>query len=193
MSASVETIDQLIRSRRSIFPPSYIPRPIPAELITAILENANYAPTHKLTQPWRFVVFTGEGLEKLGTFLAETYRSQTPPASFSQAKYDTTKGKITASGAVIAINVQLNPHLLPEWEEVASTAAAVQNMWLSATAHGVGAYWSTPQTALEPLTGFMGLPEHQKCIGLFYMGYHNAPAMEARRTPMAEKVTWVNA
>ena len=32
---------------------------------------------------------------------------------------------------------------LPKMEEVAAVSMAVQNMWLTATAHGVGCYWST--------------------------------------------------
>lgn len=124
--------DSLIRSRRSVFPPSYVSQPIPRETILELLENANHAPTHRVTQPWRFTVFAGEGLVKLADFMAENYRSTTPVASFSQAKYDATREKILKAGAVIAINVQLHPELVPEWEEIAATATAVQNIWLSA-------------------------------------------------------------
>ncbi len=185
--------DSLIRSRRSIFPPSYVDQPIPKETILELLENANHAPTHRLTQPWRFTVFTGEGLKALGDFMAENYRATTSPASFSQVKYDVTRDKILKSGAVIAINVELHPELVPEWEEIAATAAAVQNLWLSAWERGIGGYWSTPGGALEPLAEFLNLPGNQKNIGLFYLGHHHAPAVPARRTPIEEKVVWVEA
>lgn len=68
MENSAEIITKTIRNRRSIFPPSYIEKDIPKEIINTILENANYAPTHKLTEPWRFIVFKGESLNKLGGF-----------------------------------------------------------------------------------------------------------------------------
>ena len=183
--------DSLIRSRRSIFPPSYTDQPIPKEVILDLLENANHAPTHRLTQPWRFTVFTGAGLERLAEFMAENYRNTTSPASFSQVKYDVTRDKILKAGAVIAVNVQLHPHLVPEWEEIAATATAVQNLWLSAWERGIGGYWSTPGSALEPLGEFLNLPENQKNIGLFYLGYHNAPQVPARRNPIEEKVVWI--
>lgn len=182
--------DSLIRSRRSIFPPSYIDRPIDRETLLELLENANHAPTHRITQPWRFTVFTGEGLVRLADFMGENYRQTTAPASFSQAKYDVTRDKILKSGAMIAINMEVHPALLPEWEEVAATAAAVQNIWLSAWERGIGGYWSSPGSALEPLAEFMNLPENQKCLGLFYLGYHNAPEAPARRSPIDEKVVW---
>jgi len=183
--------DSLIRSRRSVYPPSFIDKPIPKETILELLENANHAPTHRITQPWRFCVFVGEGKRKLAEFMAENYRATTPASSFSQAKYDTTRDKILRAGAIIAINVQLHPHLVPEWEEIAATAASVQNLWLSAWERGIGGYWSSPANALEPLKEYMQLPENQKTIGLFYLGYHNAPEMPARRTPIEEKVVWM--
>ncbi|WP_345026589.1 nitroreductase [Ravibacter arvi] len=185
--------DSLIRSRRSIFPPSYVSEPISKETIMELLENANHAPTHRLTQPWRFTVFTGEGLKTLAAFMAENYRATTNPASFSQAKYDVTADKILRSGAVIAINVELHPELVPEWEEIAATAAAVQNIWLSAWERGIGGYWSSPGGALEPLGEFLNLPENQKNIGLFYLGRHNAAVVPARRSPVEEKTVWIEA
>ena len=57
-----------IRNRRSVFVSQFDNnRKIPDEIILEILQNANSAPTHKLTEPWRFTVFSGKGLEVLGT------------------------------------------------------------------------------------------------------------------------------
>ncbi|MDZ7605566.1 MAG: nitroreductase family protein [Cyclobacteriaceae bacterium] len=33
---------------------------------------------------------------------------------------------------------------IPEWQEIAAVSMAVQNMWLTATDMGLGAFWSTP-------------------------------------------------
>ena len=60
MSTPIEILNSIIKERRSVFPASYIPKEIPKHVIEQILENANYAPTHKLTQPWRFVVLRNE-------------------------------------------------------------------------------------------------------------------------------------
>jgi len=192
MTNQVDTINNIIRSRRSIFPPSYIKKEIPREIINNILENANFAPTHKLTEPWRFSVFTGEGLNKLAGFFTERYRNVTPPEAFSQAKYDAAGEKVFKSSCVIVINMEVHPEKIPEWEEVASVACAVQNMWLTATAYGIGSYWSSP-AILKELGAFLGLPENQKSLGLFFMGYHDAHETPARRTPIEDKITWVQA
>ncbi|MGV3559153.1 nitroreductase family protein [Larkinella arboricola] len=190
MENTVELINQIIRTRRSIFPPEYIDKEIPREVIEAIVENANFAPTHRLTQPWRFTIFRGNGLVKLADFLGDQYRQTTPPALYSDAKYETTRTKILRASCVMAINMQLHSDKVPEWEELAAVACAVQNMWLTATAMNVGAYWSTPG-GLEALGEFLNLDPSQKCVGLFYMGYHQSGEKPAVRKPIEEKLTWV--
>jgi len=191
MDQSVAIINELIRSRRSIFPPSYVEKEIPREVVEAIVANANYAPTHRLTEPWRFTIFRGDGLGRLAHFMAETYKEQTAPEAFTMAKYEGLRSKVLQSSCVIAINMQLHAGKVPEWEELAAVSCAVENMWLTATAYGVGAYWSSPGN-VEALGDFLGLePPQQKCVGLFYMGYHNAPEKPAIRKPIEEKLTWV--
>ncbi|GLU55994.1 nitroreductase family protein [Dyadobacter frigoris] len=190
MSNVIDSINEVIRSRRSIFPPSYIEKEIPKELIETILENANFAPTHKLTEPWRFRVFTGSGLDKLADYMGEAYKANTTPETFSEAKYEGTRSKSLKSAAVIAIIMETHAEKIPEWEEVAAVACAVQNMWLTSTANNIGAYWSSPSVN-DALKAFLELKENQKCVGFFYMGYHNLGEIPARRTPIADKVTWI--
>jgi nitroreductase len=192
MSNTIDTINHIIKSRRSIFPASYIEKEIPKEVIEAIVANANYAPTHKLTEPWRFTIFRKEGLDKLGKELAGLYKQHTSEEKFMQNKYDSMHSKVIKSSCVIAINMKVHHDKLPEWEELAATACAVENMWLTATAYNVGAYWSTPGT-IKHLNHFLGLADDEKCIGLFYMGYHTDEPREANRTPIEEKVKWVEA
>ena len=56
---SINEFNSILQNRRSIYPYQFEKgKKIPDEIIRQILENANRAPTHKLTQPWRFTVFT---------------------------------------------------------------------------------------------------------------------------------------
>lgn len=191
MSWTPEQATELIRRRRAIFPKTYIDRPIPRAIIEEVLENANWAPTHKFTEPWRFRVFTGEALPRLGERLAELYKAATPEAEFSPKKYDKNLKKPQRSGCVIAICMQRDPEeRVPEWEEIAAVACAVQNMWLTCTAHGIGSYWSSAK-ALQTDRDFLNLTEGERCLGLFYMGYHELPELPGKRGPVAEKVTWM--
>ncbi|HWW38737.1 nitroreductase [Pedobacter sp.] len=190
MEKEIDILNAIIKRRRSIFPISYTNQEIPVDVIRQILESANYAPTHKLTEPWRFVVFRNEGKWKLGEQLARLYKENTPAASFLQKKYDSVTEKVRQSSCVIVINAQLNPDKLPAWEEIAALACAVQNMALTAEALNVGAYWSSPEM-ISDLGDFLQLGENEKCFGLFYMGYHNEEARPAKRTPIENKVRWV--
>ncbi|HMZ24941.1 MAG TPA: nitroreductase family protein, partial [Saprospiraceae bacterium] len=88
-----------------------------------------------------------------------------------------------------AIVMESHPHLLPEWEEIASTATAVENMWLMATALGIGSYWSTPGI-INHLQPFLSLSDNQKCIGLFYMGYTDVELPASKREDISTKVQW---
>jgi len=62
-----------IQSRRSVFQANFTDQDVNKEDILTILEAANAAPTHKRTQPWRFTIFKGEGLVRLGTELSRIY------------------------------------------------------------------------------------------------------------------------
>ncbi|MCC7503843.1 MAG: nitroreductase [Saprospiraceae bacterium] len=186
------SISDLIRRRRSIFPKSYLSeRLIEASVIELLLENANWAPTHRLTEPWRFVVFhSGESRQQLGQYLADFYRLTTPEEQFSAEKMQKAGENPLRAGAVIAICMQRDPAAaVPEFEEIAAVAMAVQNMWLTCTELGLGCYWSTPKGALEA-SSFLGLTEGQRCLGLFYLGWHEMPELPGKRRPVAEKTRW---
>lgn len=186
----IKILSDIIKRRRSIFPVSYTNEEVPVSVIKQILESANYAPTHKLTEPWRFIVFRNEGKIKLGNELARLYKEATPAHQFLQKKYDSIIEKAAQSSCVITLNVKLNSDKIPEWEELAALACAVQNMALTAEALHVGAYWSSPGMITE-LKTYLNLDETEKCFGLFYMGYHNEEPRGAKRTPIEEKIKWI--
>src|SRR5215210_461602 len=52
-----------IRTRRAV--KEYDQTPIPRAAIEELLDAARWAPNNKLTHPWRFHVFMGEGRERL--------------------------------------------------------------------------------------------------------------------------------
>jgi len=182
----------LIESRRSIYPHMYTEERIADDLVGQILESARWAPTHKHTEPWMFKVFAGESRERLGNFLAEEYKKKMPPEKFLERKYLKAKTNPLRSSHVIAICMQRDPlESIPEWEEIASVAMAVQNMWLSSHALGLACYWSSPATIVDN-KDFLNLKEGQRCLGLLYMGVPKAGLnLEVKREEMSEKVEWM--
>lgn len=183
-------IFDLIKNRRSVFPVQYIDKPIAKTDIERILEAANWAPNHKKTEPWRFKVLQGESKAKLGLFLSLKYMESDPkPKEFKvQELIENPK----RAGAIIAICMQRDPNeSLPEWEEIAATAMAVQNMWLCCTEMGIGCYWSSPGL-IQYMDDFFVMQEGERCLGFFYMGYYDGDVTEVKRRPIDDKVVWMD-
>ena len=63
----------LLRDRRSIQPERMSTRPVHREILELALTNATWAPSHGMTQPWRFVVYHGEGAQRIGAQLPLWY------------------------------------------------------------------------------------------------------------------------
>jgi len=190
---NTQEINQLIRNRRSVFPRQYSGKKIDAAIVAQILENANWAPTHGKTEPWRFFVFAEEGLQKFADFQSELYKSNTAPEKFSQEKYDKMKTDPLSASHIIAVAMQRQKtEKIPEIEEVEAVACAVQNMYLTATAYGLGAYWSSGgATYQEEAKEFFGLGEKDKLLGFFYIGEIAGAVPDVSRTPIQEKITWI--
>ncbi|MCB0533210.1 MAG: nitroreductase [Lewinellaceae bacterium] len=192
MQHSEINISTLIHRRRSIFPKFYKPdQPIDRTVIEQLLENANWAPTHRLTEPWRFQVFhSPESRAALGDYMSGYYQHYTPPEAFSEEKMVKAGENPRRAGAVIAIVLHRDPEArIPEFEEIAAVAMAVQNMWLTCTELGLGCYWSTPKAALEA-SDFLQLAPNEFCLGLFYLGWHDMPEVPGKRGDVGEKVVW---
>ncbi|GAB4229422.1 MAG: hypothetical protein Tsb0034_01000 [Ekhidna sp.] len=185
----VSNINQLIRARRSVYPKQFTDQPISNEIIHELLVNANHAPTHRLTEPWRFKVFTGNGKKKLGAFLASKYKETA--LAYNESKYQKTLQNPQKAGAVLAIILHRDPQeRVPEWEEYAAVACAVQNIWLALSQYGLGGYWSTPGYAAH-LGELTPLKENEKCIGLFYLGYCEPSDKVILKGPIENKVDWI--
>lgn len=183
-------IQEAILRRRSIYQKDFNQEEIGKDTIQELLECANAAPTHKRTQPWRFVVFRGEGREKLANEIGRLYETHTDPEKFLEKSKEAMRDKVLNSTVVIAICVQYSG-AVPAWEEVAATAASVQNIWLAASAKGIGGYWGSPGLIIKHIGEFLDLKSNEECLGFFYMGRHTNEAREPVREPVSEKVTWI--
>ncbi len=183
-------ISETIKNRRAVFPAQYNDQPISKEEVLTILESANWAPTHKRTEPWRLKVFHGVSQVGLGKFMAETYKQTTE--NFSEFTYNKFMDNPVKAGCVMAICMQRDPkESVPEWEEIAATAMAVQNMWLTAHDMGIGAYWASPGV-LKYMDKFIQMEEGEQCLGFFYLGKYDDELPEGtRKTSIEAKTVWV--
>lgn len=186
------SISNLIKERRSIFTPMYTGEEIDDRIIWQLLENANWAPNHRKTEPWRFQVFSGESRQRLSDYQKSYYLNNTPAEKQNDIKLRKTINNALLSSHVIAIIMSRDTEeRVPEWEEVAAVACSIQNMYLTATAAGVGCYWSSHGSALNG-GEFLGLKENERCLGWLYVGVpRDGLELKAERGDIKDKVKWV--
>lgn len=194
MRFNLSEITELIKSRRTIYPEQFSDRKVHKEQIDLILNNAQWAPTHGNTQPWRFKVFMEEGRKVLSDFLAETYLKLTPPEAQNDLKLAKMMKRPMQASAVIAVCMERQPtEKILEIEEIEAVACAIQNMHLTCTAYGLGGFWATPKLIYsQEMNEFLKIGAKDKCLGLFYIGYPAIDWPEAHRKPLEYTTEWIN-
>lgn len=164
-------LQEILQSRRSIFPNQFNGEAITEKDMETIFEAAKFAPTHKLTQPWRFTAYMkkdfGHFVESLSAAMQKQLMTDIPQ------KLSKITDKLEKSQAAVLIGTHFDATSnLPEWEEIAATAMAVQNIWLTAVSMGIGTYWSSPGFLVN--SGIdMGYPAITQCMGIMYFGRFN--------------------
>jgi nitroreductase len=193
MKYNIEEINHLMKNRRSVFPDQFeAGKHIPDETVEQILENARWAPNHGQTEPWHFVVFTGGGLKTLADFQSQLYK-QTAGEKFKETSYLKMQRNPLLASHVIALCMKRDPAKKhPEIEEIAAVACAVENIYLSVTAFGLGGYWTTGGvTYNEKAKPFFSLGEDDRLLGFFYLGHIAVPSPAGKRKPLEQKMVWI--
>ncbi|KAG2433262.1 hypothetical protein HXX76_008330 [Chlamydomonas incerta] len=197
-----ESVLALMRKRRSIFPKDYNGQQVPHDQIRMLIEAANWAPTHGQTEPWRFVVLEGASKKEMEELTMELCRTRLPADKAQKTleklekKRDSTWIKVSCYIAICCKRQAKPDKLMPEWEEMAATSAAVQNMWLMSTSLGLAAYWTSWQEVAREapeMKALLGLAPEDRVLGFFTLGRadkERAEGYRGARGPAADKVTW---
>ena len=90
------------------------------------------------------------------------------------------------SSHIIAIGMKRDEKSsVPQWEELGAVFCAVQNMYLTATAYGVGCYLSTGGiTNFEEAKSFFGLSGEDKLCGFLHVGTPKGIVNDSHRKPI---------
>jgi nitroreductase len=189
------TLQEIVISRRSTKPVDFNGKTIDDHQIRQLLDLANWAPSHGLTEPWRFIVYSGPAVHGFCRQHAEQYRQTTPPDKFLAAKYEKQahNGDLASHLIIVYMQRGANPGI-PVLEEICATAAAADNILLGAEALGIAVLWSTGGTVLQPIMKeYLGLGPEDIVLGLLYLGYTDEPRRPGKRTPITEKTKWITA
>jgi nitroreductase len=164
-------------------------------MIERLLNSAVHAPNHRITEPWRFHVFTGKGRGEFARARAETARlmaeAEGDEEDLISGRVNRERKKAFRSPVVIAVISEAGRDKVETLENYAACAAAVQNMQLTAHSLGLGCIWRTGPVAYhDHMRAFFDLKDGGQIVAYLYVGYPDMGERQRRRTPAAEQTIW---
>jgi nitroreductase len=164
---------------------------LPRDVIEKLLDAAVQAPNHYKVRPWRFVVLTGNGRNRLGDVMAASQRDRMP--DLPPEGSDKTRSLPLRAPVVIAVGVDkpVETKVL-ELENISAVSAACQNILLAAHALGLGAIWRTGEWAREAkVKEFLGFAPGQHIVGFIYIGYPESVGDYPPRPSFEDRTVWM--
>ena len=199
----VEALGSVVGARRDIR--RFRPDPVPTELLEAVLEAGHRAPSVGHSQPWRFIVVSDQATRDKAAHLADAARlaqadhlTEDRAARLLDLKLEGLRE--APLGIVVACDRRtpalgvLGRATFPD-ADLWSCATAIENMWLTARAHGLGMGWVTLFDPAD-LADLFGLPEGVVTLGWLCLGWPDErppePGLQragwSTKTPLADVV-----
>lgn len=180
-----------IRTRRSASKLS-AERPVSRELVEIVLEAATWAPNHHVTEPWRFVVFTGDGRKRLGEAMGAAVSSTHSVAPAFPETVERERTRPLTAPVVIAVicSPSKDERVVPQ-EELVAGGAALQNMLLAAHSFGLGTKIKTGAYSYsKAIRDLLDMSESESLIAFVYLGFSEGEARPGSRKGLQGKVDW---
>ena len=185
----MDAIDAIL-SRRTVR--EMLDTPLSDEIVDLILNAAIWAPNHKLTEPWRFVVLGPESRLALAQGVVD-YKSGLFAGAVDIEAADRMKDRVWQRfirvGAIVAVTCVSSPKSDShrKRDDLAAVCAAIQNIQLAAWSQGVGACWVNGTVSHMAKTAeLLQLNEHgELLVGIISLGYPARAPDAGRRTPAA--------
>jgi len=180
-----------IRSRRTV--KDFTGVPVSRAVLNELCELAAWAPTHRMTQPWRFAVLDQPAIARLGVYMQATPAiAAVPDPAKGAAKLAKLVERLPSLGALIQVTWVRDADPAINLEEHAAASAAVQNLLLAATAAGLGSFWSTNPALSHPLTqAWCGSdPASEDFLGSLWLGTAAAQPPAPTRRPITSFVRY---
>jgi len=187
-----EALAAVIAGRRDIR--RFRPDPVSGEVLDRLLEAAHQAPSVGLSQPWRFVVVRSPHTRARVRALAARERARQAARFDDRARQfldQKVEGVLEAPVGICVCCVPppegievLGRGTIPE-TDLHSTACAIENLWLTARAEGLGVGWVSFYRP-EDLRGVLGIPADVDPVAWLCVGWPD----ERPRRPGLERAGW---
>ncbi|GEA13164.1 NAD(P)H nitroreductase [Alteromonas sp. KUL49] len=179
---------ELLLTRRSQ-PKLVAPAPS-GKALENILKAGTQVPDHAGLCPWRFIVCTGDGLNRLGEIYSDSARSNDKPDS------DINRAKqlpLRAPMVVVAIARYVEHEKVPRVEQIGSAACSVMAMQMAALAQGFNGMWRTGSYAhCEHVKTAFELEKEDEIVGYLYLGTPQFAAPTKPEKNLSDFVTYWN-
>jgi|GEM_PF-2443722 len=163
----------------------YLPKPVDKQLVMRLLNDAVFAPTHKLRQSWRFVWIGFDEKEELANRLDAIFAGVDP----ANAQLDYKKRIIKGAAAILVVINRKDPEdEITTMEEFAATHAMIQNFQLLAFEEGLGTCIKT-RLFLGKLTDVIDLQDDEMITCAITLGYYDVLPKAGSRITAEEKIT----
>lgn len=167
------TLAELAASRRTH--KEFGPEPVGRETLLELLDVARFAPTHHMTQPWRFRVVGPETL-----------------AALEEAGGTAEAKKLGRAPTLVVASVALSGELIQDEDDVCAGAAAIMLVLLAASERGLASYWRTPGL-FRTVRGreAVGIAEGERILGLLHFGAPTREPAARERAGASQYVTFL--
>ncbi|HET7799077.1 MAG TPA: 5,6-dimethylbenzimidazole synthase [Humibacillus xanthopallidus] len=193
MPDDLAALDRVIAARRDIR--RFRPDPVPDDVLTAVLAAGHQAPSVGHSQPWRFVVVTEQATRDAAALMADRSRLRQAHGMAEESARGLLDLRLEGIreaplGVVVACDRRtpaagvLGRATFPD-ADLWSCAAAIENIWLTARAHGLGLGWVTLFEPAE-LAQLLGLPDGVETLGWLCVGWPDERPPE----PGLERAGW---
>jgi len=187
---------EAIKTRRNIR--EFTDRAVAIDDLKTIIEAATWAPNHRHTEPWRFIVLTKDGdLRKHVAQIVHDWTYENIKNPNQKRRTDSSaaaRQEILDTPAFMYVYAVEGPNDEVTKENYAATACAVQNLMLAAHSLGIGVGWSTGRPCLADIGTTIGAEPDWQMVGALYIGYPfekpGAEKPEAKRAPVDEVTIW---
>ncbi len=181
----MELIDA-IKGRRSIR--RFRDRRVPMEMVREVLDAANYAPSAKRGEQWRFTVLTGGSKDAFVAFFDAELDRFIEEHGAKEAGSSKNSCRIMDEAPVLILVWNSGEY---GWTtEEHSVAAAIQNMLLRAYDLGLGSLWiGDVYYAYEAIRGYFG--KAWKLSGAVSLGYADGEGRAFTRKTVDEVAEFI--
>ncbi|WP_347548862.1 nitroreductase [Pseudalkalibacillus hwajinpoensis] len=190
-----KTIEDTILSRRTIR--KFLPDDIPLHVVVSILEDAKWAPNHKIREPWEIILFKGEGrdtlVERVGDSLSRIGLKNESSNDIILKKRKKFQQFVTDIPIHLLIYMKPGPTQKAWHEDFAATCAFMQNVQLLAWSMGLGTVWKTNEFIFDPQFKVdLGLNKDDVILGMLHLGKPAVIPEPKERTSVKHKLTIYN-